>query len=371
RARASRSRHRDRERHRRRDRGRGDRARRRRPAWRSARPAPRAPHRRDDPAEPVLGVLLQRRAHPGRGRRALSVHGLAAVAGARRRRDGGLIRDRRVELAAPAYRIPRQVTSPRLLVLLAFLGAACGASGPDLSSASRFPATATPASSPAASAAGSPATTPDAGAVKLVEFPVGPGQGPHDVAPAPDGGVRAIVRIDPVSKEVKVFGLPGPNANLNTAAFDRDGILWFTGQSGYFGHLDPKTGALKVMPSPRGAGPYGITATPDGRIFYASLAGSYIAWIDLKEDIASPIDPPTPGQGARRIWSDSKSQIWVSEWNAGQLGFFSAHVNVWKEWKIPGANPMPYAVYVDDQDIVWLTDFGANAIVRFDPVTEK
>src|SRR5207244_2404912 len=81
---------------------------------------------------------------------------------------GVVSRYRRVELAAPAYRIPRQVTLPRLLVLLAFLGAACGASGPDLSSASRFPATATPASSPAASAAGSPATSPDAGAVKLV-----------------------------------------------------------------------------------------------------------------------------------------------------------------------------------------------------------
>jgi virginiamycin B lyase len=28
-------------------------------------------------------------------------------------------------------------------------------------------------------------------------------------------------------------------------------------------------------------------------------------------------------------------------------------------------------VYVDDRDIVWLTDFGANAIVRFDPATER
>jgi len=35
-----------------------------------------------------------------------------------------------------------------------------------------------------------------------------------------------------------------------------------------------------------------------------------------------------------------------------------------------GSNPMAYAVYVDDQDIVWLTDFGANAIVRFDPKSE-
>ena len=30
---------------------------------------------------------------------------------------------------------------------------------------------------------------------------------------------------------------------------------------------------------------------------------------------------------------------------------------------------MPYAVYVDDRDVVWLSDFGANALVRFDPGT--
>jgi virginiamycin B lyase len=31
---------------------------------------------------------------------------------------------------------------------------------------------------------------------------------------------------------------------------------------------------------------------------------------------------------------------------------------------------MAYAVYVDDLDAVWLTDFGANSIVRFDPASE-
>ena len=32
---------------------------------------------------------------------------------------------------------------------------------------------------------------------------------------------------------------------------------------------------------------------------------------------------------------------------------------------------MPYAVYVDDGDDVWLSDFSANALVRFDPETAK
>jgi virginiamycin B lyase len=33
---------------------------------------------------------------------------------------------------------------------------------------------------------------------------------------------------------------------------------------------------------------------------------------------------------------------------------------------MPGDQPRPYAVYVDDQDMVWLSDFGANALVWFD-----
>jgi len=37
----------------------------------------------------------------------------------------------------------------------------------------------------------------------------------------------------------------------------------------------------------------------------------------------------------------------------------------------PGASPQVYAVYVDNnKDIVWLSDFGANATLRFDPKSE-
>jgi virginiamycin B lyase len=30
-----------------------------------------------------------------------------------------------------------------------------------------------------------------------------------------------------------------------------------------------------------------------------------------------------------------------------------------------------YAVYVDDRDVVWLSDFAAGAIVRFDPASQR
>ncbi len=87
-----------------------------------------------------------------------------------------------------------------------------------------------------------------------------------------------------------------------------------------YGRLDPQVGTVEAFDAPRGRGPYGIATTPGGQVYYASLAGSHIAAIDLETGEAQPIDPPTPGQGARRVWSDSQGRIWVSEWEAGNVG---------------------------------------------------
>ncbi len=218
---------------------------------------------------------------------------------------------------------------------------------------------------------------PATGAV--TEIPLGDGSRPHGVIVGPDhaawitdGGLDAIVRVDPVSHAVDVFPLPDDRrgANLNTATFDGAGTLWFTGQSGVYGRLDPATGVVEVFDAPGGRGPYGLTTTPSGEVWYASLAGSHIARIDSATGQATRFDPPTPDQGARRVWSDSAGRLWVAEWDAGQLGMYDPASEEWREWPLPGDDPAAYAVYVDDQDIVWLTDFGANAIVRFDPATE-
>jgi virginiamycin B lyase len=215
---------------------------------------------------------------------------------------------------------------------------------------------------------------------RVIEIPLGSGSRPHGVIVGPDdapwitdGGLNAIVRVDPETQEVERFDLPGdrPNANLNTAAFDGNGILWFTGQNGIYGRLDPATGEMQVFDAPHGRGPYGIDATPAGEIFYASLAGSHLAQIDTATGEATVIEPPTAGQGARRVWADSQGRIWVSEWNAGQVGMYDPVNDEWREWPLPGDSPQAYAVYVDEQDKVWLSDFGSNALVRFDPETER
>ena len=113
-----------------------------------------------------------------------------------------------------------------------------------------------------------------------------------------------------------------------------------------------------------------MTSTPSGEIWFASLAGSYVARIERTSGRAIVVQPPKAGQGARRVWSDSGGRIWASEWNVGQVGVYDPASEGWREWRLPGDRPQAYAVFVDGDDIVWLTDFGANAIVRFDPTAE-
>jgi len=210
--------------------------------------------------------------------------------------------------------------------------------------------------------------------------PLGKGSAPHGVIVGPDGaawvtdsGLNAIVRVDQATLAVTVLPLPAgrEDVNLNTATFDRRGILWFTGQDGVYGSLDPRTGRIAVFDAPKGRGPYGIAATADGIVYYASLAGNHIARIDPATGRALVIEPTTPGQGARRVWPDSKGRIWISEWKSGQVSLYDPADGSWRSWKLPGRSPAAYAVYVDDKDVIWLSDFGANALVRFDPRTER
>ena len=99
--------------------------------------------------------------------------------------------------------------------------------------------------------------------VNLEKIALGPGAAPHGVIVGPDGnawltegGQNAIARVDAKTKEVKLFPLPKefPNANLNTLVFDNKGTVWYTGQNGVYGRVDPQDrqgGRVGVAEGPR------------------------------------------------------------------------------------------------------------------------
>jgi virginiamycin B lyase len=221
------------------------------------------------------------------------------------------------------------------------------------------------------------------------EIPLGAGSAPHGVvadaagnAWITDQGLDAIVRVDRTTEAVTVYPIPAPDSNPNTAAFDQRGILWFTGAGGYYGRVDPATGRVDVWPAARGggiattSGPYGITVTPDGIVWFVSLRGGYLGRVDPATGVLTVIEPPTRDSGTRRVWSDSRGRLWVTESFASKLAMYDPASGRWREWRMPGVGPgdrtgHPYAVCVDSDDRVWLTDFSTNTIQRFDPETER
>src|SRR5262245_24963475 len=176
------------------------------------------------------------------------------------------------------------------------------------------------------------------------KIPLGPGAAPHGVVVGADqeawvteGGQNAIARVDAATKAVKLFPLPREfaSANLNTPTIDNNGVVWFTGQSGVYGRVDPRSGKVDAWKSPKGFGPYGMATTPAGEVWYASLAGDYIAKIDTVSGYALLVPPPKPGVGPRRIWSDSKGLVWVSVWNTGEICGYGPMNRAWRGWTRP------------------------------------
>ena len=219
---------------------------------------------------------------------------------------------------------------------------------------------------------------PKTGKSELI--PLGGGSSPHGVVQGPDkaawltdSGQNAMVRVGWPDRQVRVYPLPEgtPYTNLNTCAFDAEGDCWFTGQQGVYGKVAVKSGQVSLWDAPKGRGPYGICATPSGDVWYCSLAGSFIAKIDLKSGESRVVEPPTKNQGARRVWSDSRGRIWVSEWLSGQVSMYDPAKQQWRAWKPDTPNPRVYAVYVDERDQVWASEWASNAMLRFDPASEK
>lgn len=221
---------------------------------------------------------------------------------------------------------------------------------------------------------------------KYVIVPLGRGSSPHGMVMGPDGnlwvmdgGQNSVVRVASSDHKVTLFHMPEEKGdfNLNTGTFDHAGKFWFTGQNGFFGRVDPATGKVEVWPAPQGFGPYGITVTPQGMVWYTNFAANHLVGIDpasygkgkLKTTVVE-LPHPNPA-GARRVWSDSKGNLWLATWGSGELLRYSPAEKSWTAYKLPGWGPRGYSTYVDEDDVVWISDFMANSVLRFDPKTQS
>src|SRR5713101_2884084 len=133
-----------------------------------------------------------------------------------------------------------------------------------------------------------------------------------------------MAKIDPQTMEITEFKLP-EGARPRRMAIDASDNVYFTDYSGgNLGRLDPATGAVKMWPSPGGAGsaPYGITITLDGLVWYSEsgVKPNTIVQFNPKTEQFARAAIPSGGGTVRNMAATSDGRVYLACSGVNKVG---------------------------------------------------
>jgi hypothetical protein len=134
------------------------------------------------------------------------------------------------------------------------------------------------------------------------------------------GGPTLTATGDPVGT---VTEIPIPTANSGPAGITAgpDGNLWFTENGGNkVGIITPAGAVSETSPLPSsGSGPAGITAGPDGNLWFTEFTGNRVAKLTTGA-VLSEASLPSSGSGPAGITAGPDGNLWFTEFTGNRLG---------------------------------------------------
>jgi virginiamycin B lyase len=113
--------------------------------------------------------------------------------------------------------------------------------------------------------------------------------------------------------------------------------------------------------------PYEIRAAPDGRIWMSELQGNRLVVLDPVTGETEAFSMPTPNSGPRRFDIDRDGVLWVPNYGAGNLVRFDPRSRRMEEIPLPIRDAAPYVVRVDSATgTVWIGTGAADAVFAYD-----
>lgn len=210
---------------------------------------------------------------------------------------------------------------------------------------------------------------------KFTEWDLPPGARPHGLLVDRQGivwytgnGNGTIGRLDPASGKVTEFKAPS-GGDPHTLVIDGKGIIWFTVQGGdRVGRLDTASGKMTEYRAP--GGPYGLALDRAGNVWVCLMRGNQLGRIDAKTGEVGTVDMPS-GSRPRRMATAPDGSIWVTFYGSNKLVQFDPEARkILREIPLPaGSGGGAYAVSVDGAGIVWVNEIQTDTVVRFDPKT--
>ena len=171
-----------------------------------------------------------------------------------------------------------------------------------------------------------------------------------------------LVRLDPATGAMKTYTIPDTTVrDPHTMIFDpKSGVAWFTAQqAGAVGRFDPKTGDFKLWKTGARTRPYGIVVDAKGQPWFDLFGTNKVATIDLATMQLKEYRLPSDSARPRRIAITSDGSLWWGDYMRGYLGRLDPRTGATQEWAMPaGRASLPYAMTVDDRDVVWVAQGG-------------
>ncbi len=219
----------------------------------------------------------------------------------------------------------------------------------------------------------------------VTEFPLASeGHRPQAIVAGPDGNLwvtevikKKILRVTPKG-EITEFPVPGKEVGvLQGIAAGPDGNLWFTSrEENAIRRVSPKgefngtfvipSKAAKQNPATTGSWPRGITAGPDGNLWFAEMAGNKIGRITPKGEITE-FAVPTADAQPYGVAFDKNGKLWFTESAADKLGRLDPATGKIDEFKLPTAKALPRDIVLGPDGNLWFSENTLDKLGRVTP----
>ena len=171
-------------------------------------------------------------------------------------------------------------------------------------------------------------------------------------------------------------GLPGKTLTLpsapNDLVLDQQGNVWFTElNANTLGRLDIQSGQIQQYPlatrkTTQALNPYGITIDPQGIIWFTEASTNHFGRLNPKTGQISYISMQGSTAPLMEIAADTQGIIWATSFSSGLLLSFNPRTATFTPYYTPTSGGL-YGITITPGGQVWVTLTAENAIANLDP----
>lgn len=167
--------------------------------------------------------------------------------------------------------------------------------------------------------------------------------------------------------DVTAFSIPTPASVPDGITAAPDGNLWFAERLGNAIARITPAGVVTEFPVPTtNSEPLAVVAAPDGNVWFTEFKGDQIGRITPSGTITEfPI--PTPDPRPHGITVGPDGNLWFTELNANQIGRMTLQGQVIDEYPIPTPNSWPSIITTGPDGNLWFGEWKGDVIGRLTP----